>query len=644
LVAESNYTFDAAGRLTDIVHEQNAAILAEFNLEYDPGDRITQFTTPDGVSNFTYDDTDQLVDADHSYQDRENFTYDDNGNRTNTGYVTGDNNQLLSDGKFNYEYDGEGNRVKRTEIATGEVTEYQWDHRNRLVAAVTKSSNGDVIANSEYTYDVNNNRIAKSVDADGAGAGEAVVERYVLDGDHIALTFDGEANQTERFLHGTQIDQVLAQENANGEVLWALTDHQNSVRVVLDGDGKIVNQISYDSFGQITNETHSDVDFRFGYTGRELDAETGLYYNRARYYDPESGEFVSEDPIGFAAGDSNLSRYVGNNPLFYLDPTGLCSVGSSGSPEFFGPAFGPDSSPGSDIGSGLDFFGLGDFAGFAPGGSGFGFGGFGGFGVTPFPGDNTFKVAGALESQSQLLDHGPVRNDNNGDSYPDYYEPKLIDGFGAAAGLGIGWSIYKTHSSQTDDGSKFTTDVKDIWEGFKNWFTKGDKSDELGSNSINGGVDGDLGISSNVEKFPRPDDFLKGDTFSFPGGDFSGLSKPIPDFNDDFSDLFIGVLESSDGLTPAQRARIKNIENILRDHAKPHDFEGVRQELSGVDTGYDHITEMQDSMRGLENNIKSIENSLKNPNLDSNVRQSLEKTRKNAQDTVDEMRRTLNGQ
>jgi RHS repeat-associated protein len=301
------------------------------------------------VSNFTYDDTDQLVDAEHSYQDQESFTYDDNGNRINTGYVTGENNQLLSDGKFNYQYDKEGNRVKRTEIATGEVTEYQWDHRNRLVAAVTKSSNGNVIANSEYTYDVNNNRIAKSVDADGAGAGSAVVERYVLDGDHIALTFDGEGNQTERFLHGTQVDQVLAQENADGEVLWALTDHQNSVRIVLDHDGKIVNQISYDSFGQITNETHSDVEFRFGYTGRELDSETGLYYNRARYYDPAVGEFVSEDPIGFAAGDGNLSRYVGNNPLFYLDPTGFCGVGSSGEPEFFGPAFGPNSNPGGSF-------------------------------------------------------------------------------------------------------------------------------------------------------------------------------------------------------------------------------------------------------------------------------------------------------
>ena len=323
LVADTNYTFDNASRITDIVHEQNATTLAEFGLEYDDGDRITQFTTPDGVSDFSYDDSDQLVNANYENQADEDYSYDDNGNRTNTGYVTGDNNQLLSDGTYNYEYDKEGNRTKQTEIATGEVTEYEWDHRNRLVAAVTTDTDDTVTANSDYTYDVFDNRIGKSVDADGDGAGEAVVERYVLDGDHIALTFDGEGNQTERFLHGLGIDQVLAQENADGEVLWALADHQNSVRVVLDNDGNIVNQISYDSFGQIIDQTDSSVDFRFSYTGRELDSETGLYHYRARYYDPAAGRFISEDPISFAAGDSNIYRYVGNNPLFYVDPHGF---------------------------------------------------------------------------------------------------------------------------------------------------------------------------------------------------------------------------------------------------------------------------------------------------------------------------------
>ena len=326
LIADSTYTFDQASRLTDLIHQQNETTLAEFGLVYDKGDRITQFTTPDGVSDFSYDDSDQLVVANYENQADENYSYDDNGNRTNAGYVTGANNQLLSDGTYNYEYDNEGNRTKQIEIATGVVTEYEWDHRNRLVAVVTKDLDGNITADVSYTYDVFDNRISKSVDADGDGAGEALVERYVLDGDHIALIFDGEGNQIERFLHGLEIDQILASENADGEVLWALTDHQNSVRIVLDNNGEIVNQISYDSFGQIVNETNPDVDFRFSYTGREFDAETGNYYYRARYYDPSAGRFISEDPISFAAGDSNIYRYVGNNPLFYLDPSGFCGV------------------------------------------------------------------------------------------------------------------------------------------------------------------------------------------------------------------------------------------------------------------------------------------------------------------------------
>jgi len=60
----------------------------------------------------------------------------------------------------------------------------------------------------------------------------------------------------------------------------------------------------------------------FGFTGRERDQETGLQYNRARYYDARAGRWISEDPIGFAAGDANLSRYVGNGTTNYADPTG----------------------------------------------------------------------------------------------------------------------------------------------------------------------------------------------------------------------------------------------------------------------------------------------------------------------------------
>jgi RHS repeat-associated protein len=135
------------------------------------------------------------------------------------------------------------------------------------------------------------------------------------------LVFDRQGNQTHRYLYGTGIDQVLADETPNG-VTWALADHQGIVKDLLDGNGAIVSHISYDSFGRVISNT-GNIDFRYGYTGREADSETGLDYYRARYYDSAVGGFISEDPIGFSAGDRNLRRYVGNSPTNFVDPSGL---------------------------------------------------------------------------------------------------------------------------------------------------------------------------------------------------------------------------------------------------------------------------------------------------------------------------------
>ena len=78
----------------------------------------------------------------------------------------------------------------------------------------------------------------------------------------------------------------------------------------------------YGAFGNVVVETNPSAGDRFKFTGREFDATTGLYYYRARYYDPALGRFTSQDPLGFGAGDANLYRYGSNDPLRYTDPTG----------------------------------------------------------------------------------------------------------------------------------------------------------------------------------------------------------------------------------------------------------------------------------------------------------------------------------
>ena len=164
LVAETNNIYDQSDRLTNITHSNGtgANIIASYSQTYDQGDRITGVTSNDGNSSYTYDDTNQLVSGEYDFQDNESYSYDSNGNRTNDGYVTGVNNQLLEDNKYLYEYDLVGNRTKRTDKSTNEVMEYRWDIRDRLTGITVKNDLGEIIRTAEYTYDVYNQGISKT--------------------------------------------------------------------------------------------------------------------------------------------------------------------------------------------------------------------------------------------------------------------------------------------------------------------------------------------------------------------------------------------------------------------------------------------------------------------------------------------------
>ncbi len=101
-----------------------------------------------------------------------------------------------------------------------------------------------------------------------------------------------------------------------------MADNLGTVRTLLDSQGNRIRDLVFAAWGEITQDTNASVDFPFAFTGREYDRETGLYFYRARYYDPRTGRFISADPLGFAAGDTNLSRYVANSPTNFRDPTG----------------------------------------------------------------------------------------------------------------------------------------------------------------------------------------------------------------------------------------------------------------------------------------------------------------------------------
>jgi len=207
-------------------------------------------------------------------------------------------------------------------LATGVVSRYTYDHRNRLVRFEQHSAGGILLAEAEYVYDVFDRRIVKSVDPDGAGPQPRQETRFAYDGLNVWADFDAMNRVIARYLHGEGLDNLLARWRASDGTAWYLTDHLGTVRDIVDAAGAIINHLDYDSFGRLLSQTNALAGDRFGFTGREYDPELDLYFYRARYYDPQQGRFVSQDPLGFAAGDSNLYRYVANAPLTARDPMG----------------------------------------------------------------------------------------------------------------------------------------------------------------------------------------------------------------------------------------------------------------------------------------------------------------------------------
>src|SRR5262249_39722356 len=155
-----------------------------------------------------------------------------------------------------------------------------------------------------YTYDLLGDRIEEDKWVSG---GVTTVTRFAYDGSNVWADLNSSNAMTMRRLYLDGTDQPFARVDSSNVAALYLSDHLGSVRDVMDKAGVTdLDHIIYDTYGKITSESTPTSGDRYKYTAREWDGDTTLQYNRGRYYDPRIGRWISQDPEGFDAHDSNL--------------------------------------------------------------------------------------------------------------------------------------------------------------------------------------------------------------------------------------------------------------------------------------------------------------------------------------------------
>jgi len=167
-----------------------------------------------------------------------------------------------------------------------------------------------------YVYDPGGRRIEKKYD------GQAVM-KYVYDGDSIIAEYDATGALVHEYIYGPGVDQPICMidvADANATYYYHF-DGLGSVIALTDSAGAVANLYEYSIFGEVSASDPNHPN-RFLFTGREFDSETSLYYYRARYYNATIGRFLQTDPVG---DGMNAYGYCRNNPVAWVDPTGLVS-------------------------------------------------------------------------------------------------------------------------------------------------------------------------------------------------------------------------------------------------------------------------------------------------------------------------------
>ncbi|WP_311239035.1 MULTISPECIES: RHS repeat-associated core domain-containing protein [unclassified Xanthomonas] len=310
--AEVVYGYDNADRLKDIAQGAEKVIFA-----YDNANRLTTQTLPNQVQTvYTYNNADQVTGmawgkAGQPALGSLGYGYNTVGQlvaqtgthapqalpQPSSGNSFDDNNRQTAANNVALSYDESGNL-----LSDGSLT-YVWDDRDRL-SQIQQS--GTTIAS--FSYDALGRRTAKTEGGTST--------QYLYDG--LDTVQETQGTTINPILTGLGIDQRYARNDTGGRTYF-LTDQLGSTRLLTNAAGNAVQRYEYDPYGTTTQGSTAYTN-PYQYTGREKDLN-GLYYYRARYYRPQWGRFVSEDPIGLGGG-MNSYAYVEGNPVLYVDPSG----------------------------------------------------------------------------------------------------------------------------------------------------------------------------------------------------------------------------------------------------------------------------------------------------------------------------------
>ena len=308
----TNYSYDNLSRLLSVLHQVgDSTIDGEVYTVDSAGNRTSKADQLANVTtNYGYDAIYELSQATQGGATTESYSYDPVGNRLSSlgvsSYTTNTSNEVTAAGGAMYTYDYNGNTTSKTN-STG-TTSYTWDYENRLASVTLPNSGGTVT----FKYDPLGRRIYKE--------SPNATSIFLYDGDDLVETVNSAGSTVARYTPGPNIDEPLAMQRGTTTDYYE-ADGLGSVTSLTASNGTVAQSYAYDSFGNTTNSTGSLTNF-FRYTAREFDTETGLYFYRARYYDPTAGRFASEDPLLFGGGDPNFYVYVDGDPVDYTDITG----------------------------------------------------------------------------------------------------------------------------------------------------------------------------------------------------------------------------------------------------------------------------------------------------------------------------------